>query len=186
MKKKLCIVAVLFLAISVAACILAITRKESSKCSINSLIVDEERMPEGWSNKWGVLPPALELLGAQQAYCMIIQNGNETASHTVYQYSNAWLAAFHVWFDRETFFPSVGWDWSDLERANDLSLHADQRQIKCGTGNYPLLGDQCTAILRYGTYVSDFGSSIDEEGAMSTEEFIEIVLKIDELFSSCE
>lgn len=185
MKKKLCIVAALFLAISIAACVLTIARRENPKCSINSLVLDEEGMPEGWSNKWGVLPPALEPLGAQQAYRMIMQNGNETAGHTVYQYSNRWLAAFHVWFDREMFFPSVGWDWSELQGASSLPLHADQWQIKCGDSNYPSLGNSCTAVLRYGPYISDFGSSI-QEGVMSTEEFIEIVLKIDELFSSCE
>lgn len=185
MKRKSVIAVALFLVVSIAACVLTFGSVENPKCSIISLVLEEEMMPEGWRNKWAILPPALDTLGAQEARRMIMQKGDGAAGHTVYQYSNRWLATLHFRFEKELFFPSVGWKWSRLEGVNSLPLHADQLQLKCGDSNDPHLGNSCTAVLRYGPYISDFSSSI-QEGVMSTEEFKEIVLKIDELFSLCE
>lgn len=141
-------------------------------------------MPEGWEVKWAVLPPALDSLGAQQAQSVFMENGLNTASHTIYRYSNRWLAAFRVRLHREVFFPSSGWDWSELAQSQNLPLQADDRQIRCGEGTLPILGNRCGAVLRYGPYLSDFSSSM-EQGVMSIGEFEQIVLKIDDLFSSC-
>lgn len=188
MKKKSCMVTVLLLVLSIIVCVLTVAIKENPKCSVEFLVLDEDKMSEGWRNDLGFLPPALDALGAQEAFLMTMESDEGGAiSHTVYRYRNRRLATFHFWFDRETFFPSVGWTWKELEEANNLPLHADQQQIKCGTANpgFSLLGNQCTAVLRYGPYISDFGSSIGEEGDMSIEEFIETVLKIDERFRSC-
>lgn len=179
-------IALLFLLI--VAGVLVIVRKENSRCSIEALAVDEKWMPEGWQNDDTfafTLLPEQNRSGAQQALYVPMDNEHYTAYHTVYLYPNKWLAVFHIWFYREKFFPSVGWEWSELEGSRNLPLHADQWQVKCGVGNYSLLGNRCAAVLRYGPYVSDFSSSI-QEGVMSTEEFEEIVLEIDELFSSCE
>lgn len=184
MKEKSCVIAALFLMLPIAACVLITAWEESPKCSIEPIVLGEEEMPEGWETEWAIRPPALEKLGAQEAYGIFMQNNDGTAHHTVYRYSNRWLAAFHMWFDRETFFPSAGWEWSELNRTRTLPVHADQWQVKCGVGNYPLLGKRCAAALRYGPYVSDFSSSI-QEGVMNTEEFTGIVLRIDELFGSC-
>jgi hypothetical protein len=184
MKGKSCTVGAFFLLLLIAACVLIAAWEESSKCGIDPLVLGEEKMPEGWKTEWVVLPPALETLGAKEACGVFLKNNDETAHHTVYRYSNRWLASFHMWFDRETFFPSVGWEWSDLEGAEALPVRADQWQVECGASNYPLLGSRCAAAFRYGPYVSDFSSSI-KEGVMSTEEFTETVLRIDELFDSC-
>ena len=143
-------------------------------------------MPEGWRNDLGFLPPALDALGAQEAFLMTMESDEGGAiSHTVYRYRNKWLATFHFWFDRAVFFPSVSTDWSELEQANRLPLHADQQQIQCGVANAPLLSDRCVAVLRYGPYISDLGSSVGESGDIGIEEFMEIVLKIDKRFTSC-
>lgn len=184
MNKKLYTVAALSLVAFIAVGVLAINWRKSPQCNIHSLILDEERMPEGWKNQWAILPPALETLGAQHAYSIFMQNGNATAHHTVYQYSSRWRAVFHIWFEKEIFFPSAGWDWSELTEAGNLSLHADHRQIRCGNGNHLYLDNRCTAVFRYGFYISDFSSSV-QEGVMSIDDFKEAVLKIDELFSSC-
>jgi hypothetical protein len=178
-------VAVFLLAVLVVVGTLTVVRRENQKCSIDSLVLGEEGMPEGWKKEWSILPPALDTLGAQHAYSIFMQNGDETAHHTVYHYSNEWLAIFHIWFDDEVFFPTVGWDWSELEGANRLSLDADQQQIRCGDSNDPYLGSRCAAVLRYGPYISDFSSST-REGVMSTEDFEQIVLQIDDLFRLCE
>ena len=71
-----------------------------------------------------------------------------------------------------------------MEGAKSLSLQADQRQIKCGESDNPYLDEMCAAVLRYGPYISDFSASI-QEGTMSTEEFKQVVLEIDEIFRSC-
>jgi hypothetical protein len=191
-RKRGCSVAVLFLLGAVVICMLTVVRREHPKCRIESLALSDEWMPGRWQIREGDLWPAFlperDRLGAQQAYQTAIGNDSGGAiSHTVYQYRNRWLATFRLWFDRETFFPSVGWTWKELEEANNLPLHAGQQQIKCGTANpgFSLLGNQCSAVLRYGPYISDFGSSIGEEGDISIEEFMEIVLQVDERFTSC-
>ena len=184
MKKRRYVIITLVFVFFIVACLLPIVRRGSQQCSIDSLVVDEGKMPEGWENKWTILPPALDALGAQEAYSIFMHNGNETASYAVFQYSNRWLATFHVWFDNEVFFPSVGWEWSELEGASSLPLNADQIQIKCGDSSLLHLDDRCTAVLRYGPYISNFSSST-QLGVMSTEEFKKVLLKIDDVFSSC-
>ena len=106
-------------------------------------------------------------------------------SHAVYRYRNRWLAIFHFWFDKEVFFPSGCADWSELQEADSWPLHADQRYIRCSVATCPPLNDYCSAVLRYGLYISDFNVSTSGDGAISLEEFKEIVLKIDERFRLC-
>ena len=186
MRRKWYVIALLFLLI--VASVLTTVRKENSRCGIEALAVDEKWMPEGWQNDdafaFGLLLKQ-DRAGARQALHVPMNNGHSTAFHTVYQYSNGWLAVFHLWLHRETFLPSASWEWSELEGSRNLPLHADWWQVKCGAGPFSLLGNRCAAVVRYGAYVSRFSSSIQED-VMSTEEFEEIVLEIDELFSSCE
>ncbi len=191
MKKEWPIIALFFLLIT--GCVLIITTIEYPECNIVPLVLDEERMPGGWrrSGLGTAFLAVQDRQVTQQAYYIFMENGNgtesippHTAHHTVYQYSNSWLATFYVWFEKESFFSSSGWQWSKLEGIDSLPLHADQIQIKCGDGNGPYYGDRCAAALRYGPYISDFSSSIQEE-VMSTEEFKEMVLEIDELFGAC-
>ena len=186
MKKKSWMIAVLLPLLPVVACALTLVIGEHPECSVEFLVLNEDKMSGGWRNDLGFLPPALPALGAQEAFRMVMKSDDGgTIGHTVYRYRNSWLAAFHFWFDRAVFFPSACTDWSDFQEANDLPLHADQQQIKCGIATCSPLADYCSAVLRYGPYISDFDSSIGEEGDMSIEEFIETVLKIDERFRSC-
>lgn len=190
MSKRKCGATVFLLLVAVAACVIMITRTEHPECRIESLVVDEEWMSGRWqifdSDLWPAFLPIQDRLGAQEAYRMVMVNDDGVGiGHTVYQYRNRWLAAFHFWFDRAMFFPSVSTDWSELEHASHLPLHTDQQQILCGTAKDSLLGERCTAVLRYGSYISVFDASTSGEGTISLEEFEEIVLKIDERFSLC-
>jgi len=190
MKKRGCSVVLLLLLSAFVVCTLTIVKTEHPKCRIESLVLSEERMSGRWqifeSDLWPAFLPRQDRLGAQEVYRTIMVNDDgRTIGHTVYRYRNRWLATFHFRFDRAAFFPSVSTDWSELEEVGDLSLHADQQQIQCGTANDPYLSDRCVAVLRYGSYISDFGSSIGEERDTSIEEFMEIVLKIDERFTAC-
>ena len=165
--------------------ILLMFKDENLKCDVDLLVLDETKMPIGWKNKWGILPPALDTLGAEQAYGMSMEKNEEGAGHTVYKYRNKWLAIFYLRFNKEIYFPSMGWNWSELKEAKNLPLQADQIQIKCGDSNYKYLDDGCSAVLRYGSYISDFGLSRKDD-KIPTEEFIDIVLKIDEQFRQCK
>lgn len=190
MKKKSSILLVLILfVIFVMACVAIITGMEYPKCDIESLVLDEDKGLEGWQRGDEELYPTFLLvqdrLGAQQAFSNFMVRGNQELGHTVYQYSNRWLAKFHMWFDREIFFPSVGWEWSEMKGASNLSLHADQIHAQCGRSNLQYLDDGCVAVVRYGPYISDFTTFTQKEG-MSTEEFKEFLLKIDELFRRCK
>ena len=84
----------LMLVILITACLWVGVRQENPKCDFDSLFLDVEEMPVGWEVKWVVLPPALDRLGAQQAQEFFMENGLNTASHTIYRYSNRWLAVF--------------------------------------------------------------------------------------------
>lgn len=179
-------IAVLSLLFLIVVCALPLVIREHPKCSVEFLVLDEDKIAGEWRNDLGFLPPALDALGAQEAFLMTLENDSGgTISHAVYRYRNSWLATFHLWFDEAVFFPSNCTDWSDLQEANDLPLHADQQQIMCGTATCSPLTDYCSAVLRYGPYISDFDASIGAGGDISIEEFMEIVLKIDERFASC-
>ncbi len=185
MRKKSCIIAVL-LVLPIVVCALPFVIREHPKCSVEFLVLDEDKMAGGWRNDLGFLPPALDALGAQEALLMTMKSDDNGAiSHAVYRYRNRWLAAFHFWLDGRGFFPSVSMHWSELEQADRLSLHADQQWIQCGISDDPILGDMCVAVLRYNSYISDFSALTSGEGAISLEEFEEIVLKIDERFRLC-
>ncbi len=186
MKKKLRIIAVLLFLLPIVVCALPFVVREHPKCSVEFLVLDEDKMTGGWRNDLGFLPPALDALGAQEAYAIIMVNDEGgSIGHTVYRYRNRWLAIFHFWFDGAVFFPSISTDWSELQEANNWSLHADQQYIRCGVATSPHLDDYCSAVLRYGPYISDFDASTSGEGGISLEEFEEIVLKIDEQFRLC-
>jgi hypothetical protein len=185
MKRSLLLVALLLLTTCIVVGIGVVIRREKLECNVHALVLAEREMPEGWKEEWRVEPPALDRRGAKQAYGVFMQNDDETAHHTVYEYSNRTLAALHVSVDNQIFFPSVGWSWRELEGTGSLPLYADQRQIKCGHSNDPYLSDRCTAILRYGPYISDFSSTI-REGVMSIDEFKQIVLRIDAQFGRCK
>jgi len=190
-RKKGCNVAVLLLLGVAAICVLIFTRGEHPKCGIETLILDEDQMSEQWritdDNIWPAFLLAQDRLGAQEAFRMAMKNDdNGMIGHTVYRYRNRWLAIFHLWFDKAVFFPSISTDWSEYQEANNWPLHADQQYIRCGVATCPPLADYCSAVLRYGPYISDFDVSTSGEGAISLEEFKEIVLKINERFISCE
>jgi hypothetical protein len=184
MKKVLVFVVLLSLVAFSAVCLLTVAYKESPTCSIRSLVLDDGKMPDGWTSEWAALPPALRALGAHQAYSVFMENDNSSAQHSVYQYRNRWRSGFHFWFEEQLFFPSEGWNWSDWREASEIPLHADQRKIRCGNANHSHLDNRCTAVLRYGLYVSEFSASI-EEGCMTRDQFLETLLRIDELLSSC-
>lgn len=170
----------------VISCVLLVVVGEQPKCSLEHLVLDQGKVPAGWRNDLGFLPPALETLGAHDAYLMTMKREDSGGiSHGVYRYRNRWLAAFHFWFDSAVFFPSASTDWTMLEQADRLSLHADQQRIQCGVAHDYPLGDSCAAVLRYGPFISDFGASIGEKGDITVEEFLEIVTLIDERFAPC-
>lgn len=173
-----------FIAIIIIACIVGSVAREQPKCTLDSLVLSDSDMPAGWRTQWTITPPALERKGAEQAYGITWLNDGGVAQHKIYQYSNRWLAAFHVHFNSKLYFPPGSWVWSDVEDIGQLSLQADQLWVKCGKSDDPYLDDRCAAVLRYGPYVSDFDSAM-AAGKMSLEEFKQTLLKIDTLFGRC-
>jgi hypothetical protein len=184
-KKSLILVALVLITVCVVGGIGVGIRKEKSQCDIHALVLVEREMPDGWQKEWVIESPVLEQRGAGQVYRVFMRNGDKTAHHTVYKYSNRTLATLRIFVDNQLFFPSAVWTWRELEGTEGLPLCADQRQIRCGDSNDPYLGDRCTAVLRYGSYVSDFSSSVQER-VMSVEEFKQIVLGIDARFCHCK
>lgn len=189
MKKKSYTIGVPLLLL-IVSCMLTLVASDRPKCSVKFLILSEERMSGRWQisdrDLWPAFLPIQDRLGAQEAYAIIMVNDEGgSIGHTVYRYRNRWLAIFHFWFDGAVFFPSISTDWSELQEANNWSLHADQQYIRCGVATSPHLDDYCSAVLRYGPYISDFDASTSGEGGISLEEFEEIVLKIDEQFRLC-
>ena len=185
MKKTIFIVALLLFLVCVVTSIGVVVRREILACDVQSLVWAEGEMPEGWEEAWKAEPPALDRMGAGQVYKVFMQSGDETAYHTVYEYSNRTLAALHIFVDNEVFFPSVGWNWGEMDDTGNQHLCADQHKIRCGHSNDPYLSDRCTAVLRYGPYISDFSSSV-QGGFMSKVEFKRIVLRIDARLCHCK
>ena len=162
----------------------AINISQNAKCDLESLVLQDNIMPLKWERLWKVLPPALPKDGAQDALEVVYENRNEMASHTIYRYKNGLLAFLFLRINNEIFFPSGLTIWSELEGSDCWLLHGDEAQIRCGDSDDPFLGSQCDAVIRYGPYISEFSSPL-EEGIMSQEEFKAIVLAIDDRIASC-
>ena len=181
--KNILKVVLLFLALCVLlGFVLSIS--QSAKCDLESLLLQDNMMPLNWKRLWRILPPALPKEGAVDALNVVYENGNEIAQHTIYRYKNGLLASFFLWVNNQKFFPSGSWDWFDLEESEDWELTGDVEKIRCGDGSDPFLGYLCVAAIRYGPFISEFSSPI-EDGVMSHEEFKAIVVAIDDRITSC-
>jgi hypothetical protein len=157
---------------------------QSAKCNLESLLLQDNMMPDNWKRLWRILPPALPKEGAVDALKVVYENGNEIAQHTIYRYKNSLLTFLFLRINNQLFFPSGSWRWSDLAGSEDWGLNDDGGRIRCGDSDDPFLGDLCVAVIRYGPYISEFSSPI-EEGVMSHEEFKALVVAIDEQIASC-
>ena len=157
---------------------------QKTECDLESLILQDNMMPPQWERLWRVLPPALPKDGAQDALEVVYENQNEMASHTIYRYKNGLLAFLLHRINNEIFFPSGLRIWSQFEGSDYWLLNEDEDRIQCGDSDDPLLGYRCDAVVRYGPYISEFSSPI-EEGIMGQEEFKAIVFAIDERIASC-
>ena len=153
------------------------------ECDISTIAPTTDAMPDGWEEKWAVLPPALDTLGALDAYNVVMENEGRVSQHTVYRYADGLSAASSLQSNGCWFFPS-SWDWSEASDSENLSLYADRKIIQCGESGEPYLGKRCTAVLQYGQYVSDFTAPI-EDGIMSLDEFLAVVQHIDNTFQMC-
>ncbi len=185
-----CGVAVLFLVIPIVFCVFVHLWTERPRCTLPTLVLNHAQLPGEWKvsdpDLWPAFLPTQDLLGAQEAYATILANPDGgIIGHTVYRYRNRWLAAFYFWFNQAVFFASISTDWSSLEATEHLPLHADQRRIRCGIIQEPYPRDKCSAVLRYGPFISDFDLSVGEPGDLSLEAFLQIVVMIDEQFRSC-
>ena len=176
--------AILYAALLAALLATACTRPAGGyECDIRAVALTADAMPDGWEEKWVVLPPALDTLGASDAYNVVMEKGEEISQHTVYRCAGERAARSLRRSGRYWFFPS-GWAWEEASGAENLSLHADRQAIECGTSGDPYLGNRCTAVLQYGRYVSDFTAPI-QAGVMSQEEFFQVVQRIDDTFQAC-
>jgi hypothetical protein len=100
-KKSLILVALVLVTTCVVGGIGVVIRKEKSQCDIHALVLAEREMPVGWQKKWVIESPVLEQRGAGQVYSVFMQNGDETAQHTIYEYSNRTLATLHIFVDNQ-------------------------------------------------------------------------------------
>jgi len=159
---------------------------ENPRCSLENIILNDDLMFLGWQRFGWVSPPALPGLGSQDALGVIYEKENAISHHSVYQYKNQLLASLSLRINNQVFFPSSSssWIWSDLEGSDDWVLCGDEVKIQCGNSDDPLLGDRCAAVIRYGLFISDFSSPI-EESVMNQEQFRKIITSIDNNFASC-
>ena len=154
------------------------------ECDTGTVALTADAMPDGWAQKWIVLPPALDTLGTLDAYNVVMKKQGEISQHTVYRCTDERAARSLLRSGSYRFFPS-GWAWEEANGAENLPLHADQRIIKCGESGDIYLGKMCTAVLQYGRYVSDF-TVPTQEGVMSHEEFFQVIRHIDDTFQACK
>lgn len=155
------------------------------RCNLEDLILKDELMPSGWQKQWYVLPPALPEEGAQDALAVQFDRDNISfAHHTVYRYRNQMEAIVWLRVNRELYFPS-SWHWSALDASARWGLVPDETTVQCAdTGIGGEASFRCNALMRYGPFVSKFGSPVGA-GLMSIEEFKKIVVTIDKTFSAC-
>ena len=175
--------AILCLVLAVIPAVTACTSSGGYACDLAAVTLTAEAMPDGWVQKWVVLPLVLDTRGASDAYNVVLEKQGEISQHTVYRCADERAARALLRSSRYWFFPS-GWAWEEASGAENLSLHADRQIIKCGESGDPYLGTMCTAVLRYGRYVSDLTVPI-QEGVMTREEFFRLVQHIDATFQKC-
>lgn len=183
MKPTLKVILVIF-AVSILFVFFTYFLPQETQCRLETLILTEKMMPMGWTRSGQVVPPVLPKHGAQDALGVVYENGSDIAQDKIYRYKNAVLAFFFFRVNNQLFFPSGQWRWSDLDGKDGWGLNGDQKRIQCGYSDDPLLGHLCVAVVRYGPFISEFSSPI-EEGIMTYEEFKAIVHAIDEQITSC-
>jgi hypothetical protein len=158
---------------------------EDTRCSLQDLILKDEKMPAGWQRTWYILPPALPDESAQDALgVQFDQNNTSFAHHTLYRYRNRTEALLWRRINRELFFPS-SWHWVTWEASGGWALAADEISVQCAeTGAGGKDSFRCNAVMRYGPMIADFGSPI-RPGLMTLQEFHDIVVAIDKDSSAC-
>jgi hypothetical protein len=170
-----------------ALCVLlgfVLSISQNAKCDLESLLLQDNMMPLNWERLWKVLPPALPKDGAQDALEVVYENQNEIASHTIYRYKNGVFSFLFLRINDQLFFPTGLRKWFELAGSGEWSLSGDEVRIRCGDSDDPLLGYRCSAVVRYGPFISDFSSPIGDE-IMSKEEFKKIVVSIDNQITQC-
>jgi|GEM_PF-2235071 len=190
MRNKRRVILALILLTIVAACVVTGSTEEAEQCRIEALALEKEMLPADWEHT-GISPVFLSAQytpDAREGYRVSLEKGDSVIYCRAYRYSNRWQAAFYLWFDRETFFPSRGWSWAKMAEFDDLPLSSSQGRIRCGTERLDSLHRDelwCGAVLRDGAYVSTLYMDIGGEGGMSTEDFMRLVIESDRLLSSC-
>jgi hypothetical protein len=159
-------------------------KNQQSNCPLNDLSIKDNMMPIGWNRLWSVLPPALPTDGAVDAIEIDYEYGNNRAYQTIYQYKNEFFAFFFLRFNNQLLFPTAWIKWTTLKGNENLDLNGNENRIRCGESQYPIIGYRCSAVVRYGQFISHFSTPI-AEGIMSTEQFQSIVLAIDDQISTC-
>jgi len=163
---------------------LALFGYQKPKCALENLILQDDMMPSEWERLWRVLPPALPTDGATDALEVDYESGNNRASQTIYQYKNEFLAFFFLRFNDQVLFPTAWIKWTNLNGSESWDLNGNENRIRCGESQYPVIGYRCSAVVRYGQFISQFSTPIIE-GNMSAEQFKSIVLAIDDQISTC-
>ncbi|OGO71865.1 MAG: hypothetical protein A2Z37_05045 [Chloroflexi bacterium RBG_19FT_COMBO_62_14] len=178
---------ILLLLITCAAVALALTLTRRHSCDLDALMVEDILMPSDWLRVGRVLPPVLPKEGAHDALAVVYANDSDTAQHEVYRYATELSAFLYLRINKQVFFPSGLWYWSEMEGTGDLPLSGDEARILCARSNDPTLrtvGTLCTAVVRYGPDISVFSAPL-RPPELSETTFSGIVVGIDHRFESC-
>lgn len=178
------IAAVLILLALCSLLVLVIFGYQKPKCPLENLILQDDMMPSEWGRLWRVLPPALPTDGAIDALEVDYENGNNRASQTIYRYKNEFLAFFFLRFNNQVLFPTAWIRWTNLNGSESWNLNGNENRIQCGESQYPIIGYRCSAVVRYGQFISQFSTPL-VDGNMNAEQFKSIVLAIDDQISTC-
>ena len=114
-------------------------------CDLESLLLKDNMLPAKWEKLWQVLPPALPTNGAIDALEVDYEYGNDMAAHTIYRYKNVLVAYLFLKINRQVYFPTSGWKWSNLAGSEDWELNGDEFRIRCGDSNDPFLDYLCVS-----------------------------------------
>jgi hypothetical protein len=170
-------------------CLAVIRGAPFDGCTPEALILTASQLSDDWhisdSDLWPAYLPEQDDLGAKEALRTLLENDSGgLVGHTVYRYRSSFLAVWRLWFDKQVHFPSACMKWETVPEIPGLSLQTDQFMLMCGTATCSETPDQCTAIVRYGNYVSELSLTVRGD-TTSAEELVEFLVKIDNRVRLC-
>jgi hypothetical protein len=183
-RRGLCVAAVVLFA-CVLCCVAFTGPPPPAPCEIESLLIDDTLLPEGWVEDGPPSPEgAPHSFGVERIGTSYYSFNRGGARHSVYRAFNArQAAAGYRDFQSDFKMLGSGVEWSPLTEVGYESAVADQCHLAC-TRNILSGWEDCMLVAQYDVYVVELSVDI-VEGGMTRADLEAVLADIDRRMAAC-